>query len=160
LETTGKRKHGHHRGNHGSKDAQCRKKEHQNTWKCFLNETWHSDPGSPSRSNKQWTPLGYAQYYLPRLESASKKHEPRYELEYVTFAPRLLHPSEGVERPIPLRQLPKALQSPAVESSSKYAPYEMEDLTIPSWIELAHRLGSPKSKKLRKRFREYMYMGG
>jgi endopolyphosphatase len=59
-----KRKHRHRRGDHGNKDSHCRKEEYRNTWKCYLNETWYSDPESPSRSNKQWTPLGYAQVSL------------------------------------------------------------------------------------------------
>ncbi|KAF8076398.1 endopolyphosphatase, partial [Lyophyllum atratum] len=139
--TTGKRRHGHHRGNHGDKEAHCRRPENEETWKCFLNETWHSDPESPSRTNKQWTPLGYAQYYMPDLEDANKTHRPRFRLEYLTFAPKMLHPppfgkGHRFQYPIPLRHLPKSLRDSGV-TESKYAPYEMEDLTIPSWIELA-----------------------
>jgi endopolyphosphatase len=35
----------------------------------------------------------------------------------------------------------------------------MKDLTIPSWIALGQQLGDEKHKKLRKRYRKYMYMG-
>ena len=56
-----KRRHGHRHGDHGDKASYCRREMYQDSWKCHLNETWHSDPESPSRSNKQWTPLGYAQ---------------------------------------------------------------------------------------------------
>lgn len=40
------------------------------------------------------------------------------------------------------------------------APYAMSDLTIPSYIHLARRLGkaSGKNKRLWKRFTTYMYM--
>ncbi|KAG5724344.1 Endopolyphosphatase [Termitomyces sp. T112] len=160
-----KRKHGHKRGGLADKTARCRLKENRDTWKCFLNGTWNSDPGSPSRSNKQWTPLGYAQYYLPDLEKADKKREPEYKLEYVTFAPSQLHPAgtddEGsaFRYPIPLKRLPKSLQNSSV-TESKFAPYSMADLTIPSWVELAQRLGNEKQEALRAEFRKYMYMGG
>jgi endopolyphosphatase len=56
-----KRKHGHRHGDHGDKVSYCRTEIYRDTWKCYLNESWYSDPESPSRSNKQWTPLGYAQ---------------------------------------------------------------------------------------------------
>jgi endopolyphosphatase len=60
--------------------------------------------------------------------------------------------------PVPLKQLPKKLRAANV-TASKYAPYKMADLTIPSWLQLARRLGRAKHAKLRKRFRRYMYMG-
>ncbi|GLB33819.1 putative calcineurin-like phosphoesterase [Lyophyllum shimeji] len=165
TKTTGKRRHGHRRGDRRDKEAHCRQKENQETWKCFLNDTWHSDPEAPSRTNKQWTPLGYAQYYMPHLGDASRKHPPRFTLEYLTFAPELLHPPPtfGAEHrfqyPVPLRHLPRSLRDPNV-TESKYAPYEMRDLTIPSWVGLAQKLGDPAQKKLRRKFRKYMYMGG
>ena len=61
TEGSKKRKHGHRHGNHGDKASYCRTEIYRDTWKCYLNESWHSDSESPSRSNKQWTPLGYAQ---------------------------------------------------------------------------------------------------
>ncbi|KAG6817416.1 hypothetical protein H0H87_009061 [Tephrocybe sp. NHM501043] len=157
------RQHGHWRGDRHDKDAYCRSKKNQETWKCFLNETWNSDPESPSRSNKLWSPLGYAQYYLPDLEAANAKHKPKFKLEYLTFAPEQLHPPENstgrkFHYPIPLVQLPKSLQDSGV-TESKFAPYMMADLTIGSWVELAQRLGDRQEKKLRGRFRKYMYMG-
>ncbi|RDB22520.1 Endopolyphosphatase [Hypsizygus marmoreus] len=167
IKTEGKkRRHGHRRGNSPNKAAVCRTKVNKQTWKCYLNETWYTDPESPSRSNKQWTPLGYAQYYLPNLKDANKTHEPRFKLEYLTFPPQLLHPpavrADGrhdFRYPIPLRHLPRSLRN-ASTTESKYAPYGMADLTIGSWMKLAQELGDANSKKLRKRFRKYMYMGG
>ncbi|KAG6897450.1 hypothetical protein C0992_001450 [Termitomyces sp. T32_za158] len=158
-----RRSHGHEHGDRADKTAQCRLRKNQDTWKCFLNETWHSDPESPSRSNKQWTPLGYAQYYLPDLGEADETREPTYELEYLTFCPRQLHPAgtdgrSTVGYPIPLKRLPKSLRNPNV-TESKYAPYSMRDLTIPSWVELAQRLGDEAEEELRGRFRRNMYMG-
>jgi len=57
-----KRKHGHHRdGNRGDKESECRKAPYQDSWKCRLNQPWHSDPEAASRTNTLWSPLGYAQ---------------------------------------------------------------------------------------------------
>jgi len=75
-----------------------------------------------------------------------------------------LHPpgnpegTEEFQHPIPLKQLPKSLREGDV-TSSKFAPYGIDDLTIPSWVGLARRLGDPTRKKLRRRFKKYMYMG-
>lgn len=55
-----KRKHGHRWGSDGNR-ASCKSAEYADTWRCHLNRLWHSDTRSPSRSNRQWTPLGYAQ---------------------------------------------------------------------------------------------------
>jgi len=59
-----KRRHGHRRGSDGN-NATCQSDKYADTWRCHLNREWHSDAKSPSRSNRQWTPLGYAQvgYY-------------------------------------------------------------------------------------------------
>ncbi|KAG6854777.1 hypothetical protein C0991_001204 [Blastosporella zonata] len=162
VKTSKDRSHGHRRGDRHDKDVYCRPKKNQETWKCFLNETWYSDPESPSRSNKLWTPLGYAQ--VGRETEANMQQKPKFELEYLTFAPKNLHPAGNLtdkkfQYPIPLEHLPKSLRDTGV-TESKYAPYSMEDLTIPGWVELAQRLGDRREKKLRGRFRKYMYMGG
>lgn len=158
-----KRKHGHDRGDKGNKTTHCQIEEHQKTWICHLNDPWHSDPDSPSRSNQRWTPLGFAQYYLPSIKDADKSHPPHFELEYVTYSVANLHPRKGLEDdfqyPIPLKHLPTPLQN-ATTSKSKYAPYGLADLTIGSWVRLARRLGDSSHGKLRKRFRKYMFGGG
>ena len=104
-----------------------------------------------------------AQYYLPNLKEANEEQKPAYELEYMTFQPALLHPDGGSAEtfryPIPLQQLPRSLRNSTV-TVSKYAPYEMGDLTVGSWVELARRLGNKTESRLRKRFRRYMYLGG
>jgi len=157
-----KRKHGHRRGN-GSKEELCKKKKYEDSWRCKLDEPWYSDPEAPSRVNTLWSPLGYAQYYLPEDRVANKTPNPKFKLEYLTYSLDALHPGdmEGAgefEYPIPLKQLPKGLREGNV-TSSKFAPYRMEDLTIGSWVNVARRLGDPTRKKLRKRFKQYMYMG-
>ncbi|CAL1700593.1 unnamed protein product [Somion occarium] len=132
---------------------------------CHPSGHWNSSPNSPSRRNGLWSPLGFAQYYMPDLNATTNKRKrpPKYKLEYLTFHPSLLHPpSEGARSgfhyPLPLRNLPRSLRNSTV-TKSKYAPYGMHDLTIPSWLKLARRLGKAKHKKLRARFRRYMYMG-
>ncbi|KAH9843836.1 uncharacterized protein C8Q71DRAFT_793476 [Rhodofomes roseus] len=132
--------------------------------RCDVAKPWHASPDAPSRTNRLWTPLGYAQYYLPDLESANKKHAPKVKLEYLTFARDALHPQpgegEGARHPIPLRHLPKTLRNATGEGGAKYLPYGLADLTIGSWAGLGRRLAGGTEKALRRRFRGYMYMGG
>jgi len=54
------RKHGHRRGK-GNKAELCKKKRYKDSWRCRLDEPWHSDPNAPSRVNTLWSPLGYGQ---------------------------------------------------------------------------------------------------
>jgi len=158
-----KRKHGHRRGD-GNKEELCKKKKYKNSWRCRLDEPWYSDPDAPSRVNTLWSPLGYAQYYLPEERVVNKTDKPpKFKLEYLTHNLDVLYPGDTKEAaefeyPIPLKQLPKSLREGNV-TSSKFAPYRMEDLTITSWVELARRLGDSSRKKLRRRFKQYMYMG-
>ncbi|KAI0081809.1 endopolyphosphatase [Panus rudis PR-1116 ss-1] len=129
-------------------------------WTKDAKDSWYSSPDSPSRKNGLWTPLGYAQYYIPNLNGTGKR-PPKFKLEYLTFAPTSLHPPATGARgwyPIPLKNLPRSLRNATV-TRSKYAPYRMADLTIPSWVKLAQRLAKPRQTKLRGRFRRYMYMG-
>ncbi|KIY71419.1 endopolyphosphatase [Cylindrobasidium torrendii FP15055 ss-10] len=161
------RKPSHNRGDHGSKEKYCAEKEYKHSWKCILNNTWHTDSDSPSRTNTLWSPLGYAQYYIPDLGEGNKTHYPHFKLEYATYAPAALYPltvndEEGMKDkdnafyPIPLKNLPKSLRKGPV-SKSKYLPYGMEDLTIGSWVDLARKLSKDGNQKLRKKFRKYMY---
>ena len=125
-------------------------------------------------------PFPSLQYYLPNL-NGTEKHPPKWKLEYLTFKPSMLHPpagssiagadsdtaidateAPGFAYPIPLRHLPKSLQNVTAATlgkNNKFAPYKMADLTVDAWGKLAKKLAKPKGEKLRKRFREYMYMG-
>ncbi|KAL0579696.1 Endopolyphosphatase [Marasmius crinis-equi] len=151
----GKRKPGHHRGKHGDKSVHCGEEPFRTSWKCHLsNDSWHSDPESPSRKNQLWTPTGYAQYYIPDLDEAGRRKQPKFKLEYTTFKAEVL--TSEIE-PIPHKLLPKSLRNGTI-TKSKYAPYELEDLTVGSWYELAVRLGKSEKKKLGQRFKEYMYL--
>ncbi|KAG1836936.1 Metallo-dependent phosphatase-like protein [Suillus subalutaceus] len=145
------------------KKPKCERKKSRNTWRCHFDKPWHSDSESPSRRNSLWSPLGFAQFYMPRLAEFDQTHDPEFELEYMTFPLSTLHLDEEAQNitnhqyVIPLRLLPEELRQPgAVES--EYTPYELNDLTIPSWLDLATRL--TKNKKLRSRFKEFMYLGG
>jgi len=145
------------------KKPKCEYKKFRNAWRCQPDKPWHSDSESPSRRNSLWSPLGFAQFYMPRLEEFDQTHDPEFELEYMTFPLSSLHPDEETQNItnhqyiIPLQLLPEELREPgAVES--EYTPYELNDLTIPSWLDLATRL--TKNKELRLRFKEFMYMGG
>ncbi|KAJ7433853.1 hypothetical protein B0H11DRAFT_2120644 [Mycena galericulata] len=140
--------HGHPRGGGKDKEKQCKLYAYRETWRCQLNESWHSDPDAPSRSNQLWTPLGYAQYYIPHLEEGNKTHEPSFKLEYVTYGRGALEGSDGVY-PVPLKNLPSHLKK-------KQTPYKLEDLTVGAWIALARQMGN--STKLSSLFKTYMYM--
>lgn len=97
---------------------------------------------------------------------ASETQKPDFKLEYVTFQPERLHPSERIEGgagneftyPIPLENLPRSLRAGNV-SASKFTPYGLEDLTVGSWMSLARRLAEERRDELRKQFRQYMYLG-
>ncbi|KAG0709642.1 hypothetical protein DFH29DRAFT_869942 [Suillus ampliporus] len=148
-------------GNDGNDARQCMSATYRDSWRCKFH-AWRSDSHAPSRQNSLWSPLGYAQmkYYMPRLEDYDSRHKPKFKLEYLTFPVSSLHPKDKLtEPPVPLRNLPKSLRKPGVKKS-KFAPYELEDLTIPSWLDLACKLGKSGETKLRKRFKKYMYMGG
>lgn len=60
--------------------------------------------------------------------------------------------------PIPLKELPKSLRHGKTGAKSKYAPYQLADLTIGSWLKLGRKLGDKERRKLRGKFRRYMYM--
>jgi len=107
--------------------------------------------------------MGGRQYYMPKDDLLNRTGKPKFKLEYLTYKLEALHPGDGegieeIEYPIPLKQLPHSLRE-GNKTSSKFAPYRMKDLTIPSWVGLARRLGDPSRKKLRRRFKQYMYMG-
>jgi len=143
-------------GNDGNNGRQCMGAGYRDSWRCKL-RPWRSDSHAPSRQNTLWTPLGYAQVrHVSQLEEYDEKDGPKFKLEYLTFPISSLHLTEG---PVPLRNLPKSLREAGV-TESELAPYELRDLTIPSWLDLACELGKPREKKLRKRFKKYMYMGG
>ncbi|KAJ7068283.1 hypothetical protein C8F01DRAFT_1117593 [Mycena amicta] len=145
------RKHGHHHGK-GNKTAQCLQAEYRETWKCQLNETWHSDPEAPSRTNQMWTPLGYAQYFMPQLEEANKTHTPEVKLEYVTFKAGAVEAGIGKWFPIPPKNVPGS------GLKKRQTAYGLGALTIGEWAGLARRVG--RKEGLDSIFKSYMYLRG
>ncbi|KAI5825266.1 hypothetical protein K523DRAFT_375771 [Schizophyllum commune Tattone D] len=162
---TSKRKHGHRRGAHGKRKQLCKEEKYQKLWTCHLQQPWHSDPSAPSRRNTLWTPLGYAQYYIPKLGKASKRRKPKFALEYVTYAREQLQGEADGMLPVPRRHLPKELREGNGTAHAGKAgrgglvPYGMSDLTVGSWVKLARKLGDEGHAKLRKRFKKFMYQG-
>lgn len=181
MKQRGKRDHGHRRGRRGDKDRHCKEEPYSRSWKCHLDQPWHSDTDAPSRSNQAFTPLGYAQvgggvpmkfglimsklmrmqFYMPDIAEANKTHPPHFKLEYLTYPVSALHPKgsgdESFQYPVPVRHLPRSLRD-GRKSKSKYAPYEMKDLTIGSWVRLGRRLGGEGHGKLRRQFKKNMFV--
>jgi len=154
--------HGHRKPDRGKpREEQCKKDQFKDSWRChYSKENWHSDPEAPSRKNGLMSPLGYAQYYLPDLGNASETYTPEWELEYMTYGLSAFEKKKkGTDESpevIPKSNIPKALRN---GGGAKYAPYSLEDLTIPSWVWLARKLGDGENRKLRRKFRSYMFMG-
>ncbi|KLO18105.1 endopolyphosphatase [Schizopora paradoxa] len=98
-----KRKHGH-RHPDKNKNIDCNKKEYRDTWACRPEKPYHASEDAPSRRNQLWTPLGYAQYWMPNVGEANGTVRPRFRLEYLTYALPSLHPPSsgaGEEEPEP-----------------------------------------------------------
>ncbi|KAF8341399.1 Metallo-dependent phosphatase-like protein [Cantharellus anzutake] len=143
------------------KKVDCRRKKYRNKKSCRLKNPRHASPASPSRRNTLWTPLGYSQFYIPDLDEYKKEQRPQFSLEYMTYDLAVLDASS--EYPVPHRLLPEPLRNSSSlrlewEKTKNYVPYELADLTIESWLQLARRLGTGKHPKLWKRFKTYMYM--
>ncbi|CAE6454211.1 unnamed protein product [Rhizoctonia solani] len=134
----------------------CTKKENKNKKKCVFKKPRHANKRSPSRRNTLWSPTGYAQFYVPESSWANKTHAPQYELEYVTYSLATLRDANVTI--IPEHLLPPELRGGSIETltKSRYAPFGLRDLTIPSWIKFARNMG--QKKKLWKRFQEAMFL--
>lgn len=114
------RGHRHHRNKKHKKKSSCSRPENEDKPHCvFRRKPRYFNRTSPSRSNKPLTPLGYAQWYLPELDTSGPSR-PEWKLEYTTYKLANLLPggfggngSHG-ERgstweqppPVPLRLLP------------------------------------------------------
>lgn len=87
IETQTKRRTGHrHAKKKKKKKDDCSKSEHEDQPHCkFRKKERHFSPESPSRSNTLFTPLGYAQFYLPDIDEQSKS-APQWFIEYTTYS--------------------------------------------------------------------------
>jgi endopolyphosphatase len=86
---TQKRRTGHrHRKKKKNKKKKndCSRPEHEDQPHCkFRQKERHFSPESPSRSNTLFTPLGYAQFYLPDID-AQTVATPEWFIEYTTYS--------------------------------------------------------------------------
>ncbi|QRV87637.1 PPN1-vacuolar endopolyphosphatase-like protein [Ceratobasidium sp. AG-Ba] len=135
----------------------CSKKENKNKKQCVFKKPRHASKHSPSRTNKLWSPTGYSQFFISpsNWAKANASHAPEYELEYVTYSLETLRSNSSL---VPEHLLPPELRAGSIESASnsRYAPFALNDLTIPSWIKFARRMG--RKKKLWRRFEEAMFL--
>ncbi|KAG8680873.1 hypothetical protein FRC09_017905 [Ceratobasidium sp. 395] len=135
----------------------CSKKENKNKKQCVFKKPRHANKRSPSRRNTLWSPTGYSQFFIPpsSWSKSNESHAPGYELEYVTYSMDALRSNVSL---VPKHLLPPELQDGSIGSTTKsrYAPFGLDDLTIPSWIKFARRMG--RKKKLWRRFEEAMFL--
>lgn len=138
----------------GSK-IDCSKKENKNKKQCVFKKPRHASKHSPSRTNKLWSPTGYSQFFISPSSWANKTHGPQFELEYVTYSLDTLRANGSL---VPNHLLPPELRMGSVETAndSHYAPFGLDDLTIPTWIKFARRMAN--KKKLWDRFKEAMFL--
>ena len=83
-----KRRTGHRHRKKKKKNKQkndCSKPEHEDQPHCkFRQKERHFSPDSPSRANTLFTPLGYAQFYLPDIDEQTEA-VPEWFIEYTTY---------------------------------------------------------------------------
>ncbi|KAF8529018.1 hypothetical protein BU17DRAFT_73241 [Hysterangium stoloniferum] len=141
------------------KAKKCKKKKNRDKWECRgIGKEWHTDAEAPARTNTLWSPLGYAQFWMPRLGDGTKDEAPTWELEYVTYPISALYETRWA--PIPVRLLPDCLRDAenVTAEGELLAPYGLADLTVGSWAELARQL--VEDKKMWRLFKKNMYLGG
>ncbi|WRT69448.1 uncharacterized protein IL334_006434 [Kwoniella shivajii] len=86
------RRPGHRHGKKPKDD--CNKVENEDKPHCvFKRKPRYYSKQSPSRSNRALSPLGYTQFYLPRLSKQSET--PNWEIEYTTYKKDMLLPNPG-----------------------------------------------------------------
>ena len=109
-----KRKHGHRHG-HKKPKYKCKSPVDQDKPHCrFKTRPRYYNRTSPSRRNGPLTPLGYAQFYLPDIDSATADSPPEWKIEYSTFKLANLLPRDngtdegqnGQKVPVPVKFLP------------------------------------------------------
>lgn len=147
------RKGGHH---HKKPKSHCRQPEHEDQPHCkWKRKERYFSEDSPSRSNRLFSPLGFAQFYLPDVD---KQHEkPIWKLEYTTYTEEglLTNRTDGSLMPVPLHLIWLGEDDPGFQDTVKrITPFHMPDLTIPSWVKFAKRL--TEETHLWKRFKDVM----
>ncbi|OCF61739.1 endopolyphosphatase [Kwoniella mangroviensis CBS 10435] len=166
IEKKKPRRPGHRHGKRPKGD--CKRPENEDKPHCvFRRLPRYYSKESPSRSNKALTPLGYTQFYLPKLNK--QKQKPEWEIEYTTYKKEVLVPpySNGTgwdqPPPIPLGLLPeydqtffdnnenasdeemtKKKKTKFEKALKKITPWKMPDLTIPNYVKLSRKLVGDK----------------
>lgn len=109
-----KRKHGHRHGGKKPK-YKCKSPTDIDKPHCrFKTRPRYFNRTSPARRNGPLTPLGYAQFYLPEIDTATKDAPPEWKIEYSTFKLGNLLPRDnrtdegqnGQKVPVPVKFLP------------------------------------------------------
>nr|XP_018260508.1 uncharacterized protein I303_07429 [Kwoniella dejecticola CBS 10117]OBR82666.1 hypothetical protein I303_07429 [Kwoniella dejecticola CBS 10117] len=164
------RKPGHRHRGKKPKKGDCKKPENEDKPHCvFRRQPRYYSKDSPSRSNKALSPLGYTQFYLPKLNKQGST--PQWEIEYTTYKRDVLDPSSSDNStrrsqwkqppPVPLKFLPGYNDLTAIEGDGsdedtlllkkkwektlkKITPWRMPDLTIPNYVKLSRKLVKEK----------------
>ncbi|WVW86650.1 hypothetical protein I302_108704 [Kwoniella bestiolae CBS 10118] len=160
------RRPGHRHGKQPKGD--CKKKENEDKPHCvFRRLPRYYSKDSPSRTNRALSPLGYTQFYLPKVNK--QKERPEWEIEYTTYIKEVLAPNVtgggwGQDPPIPFRLLPEwddafltahegeggggeveiEKKSKFEKALKKITPWRMADLTIPNYVRLSRKLVGDK----------------
>ncbi|WVF68665.1 hypothetical protein IAT40_003436 [Kwoniella sp. CBS 6097] len=78
---------------HGRPKSDCSRPENEDKPHCvFKHKPRYYNKNSPSRSNKPLSPLGYTQFYLPKVNKQTEE-VPEWFVEYTTFERDVLYPS-------------------------------------------------------------------
>lgn len=87
MEAQGRRTgHRHGKKKKKKKKDDCTKPEHEDQPHCkFRRKERHFSAESPSQSNTLFTPLGYAQFYLPDIDEQTESG-PKWIIEYTTYS--------------------------------------------------------------------------
>lgn len=99
---------------------------------------------------------------LEKANAAGPDVTPEWEIEYTTYAREDLsrylrgEKREGETLPIPWMNATEGGEMVRRMGWEELAPYEMKDLTIGRWLDLAYRLG--KGAKLWKGFRKRLFV--
>ncbi|WVR08267.1 hypothetical protein IAU60_005314 [Kwoniella sp. DSM 27419] len=84
-----------HRHGRKHKKGDCSRPENEDKPHCvFKRLPRYYSKDSPSRSNRPLTPLGYTQFYLPKVDKQTEE-VPEWVVEYTTFKKSVLVPGDG-----------------------------------------------------------------
>ncbi|OCF37058.1 endopolyphosphatase [Kwoniella heveanensis BCC8398] len=83
---------------HGRPKSDCSRPENEDKPHCvFKHKPRYYSKDSPSRSNRPLSPLGYTQFYLPKVNKQTEA-VPEWFVEYTTFKRDVLYPSTSSKK--------------------------------------------------------------